>query len=165
MIPNSVTTIGEVAFSGCTSLTSVTIPNSVTSIGFEAFGDCTSLSGVYFEGNAPVIWGPGDSIGSNGTVYYLPGTTGWGTTFGGRPTALWLPQVQTIDGRFGVQTNRFGFTISWASDKVVVVEAADDLTKATWTPVSTNTLAGGSSYFSDAEWSKYPRRFYRIRSP
>ena len=25
------------------------------------------------------------------TVYYLPGTTGWGTTFGGRPTAQWNP--------------------------------------------------------------------------
>jgi len=24
------------------------------------------------------------------TVYYLPGTTGWSTTFGGRPTAPWL---------------------------------------------------------------------------
>ena len=30
------------------------------------------------------------------TVYYLPGTTGWGPTFGGRPTALWPPPtVQT----------------------------------------------------------------------
>jgi hypothetical protein len=28
---------------------------------------------------------------TNATVYYLPGTTGWGTTFGGRPTALWTP--------------------------------------------------------------------------
>jgi hypothetical protein len=32
-IPNSVTTVGDWAFSGCTGLTSVTIPNSVTSIG------------------------------------------------------------------------------------------------------------------------------------
>ena len=33
---------------------------------------------------------------SNVTVYYLPGTTGWGSTFGGRPTALWS-QVPTIE--------------------------------------------------------------------
>src|SRR5690242_2749344 len=32
-IPNSVTNIGDNAFSECTGLTSVTIPNSVTSIG------------------------------------------------------------------------------------------------------------------------------------
>jgi hypothetical protein len=30
---------------------------------------------------------------NNATVCYLPGTTGWGSTFGGRPTALWDPQV------------------------------------------------------------------------
>ncbi|WP_083822554.1 leucine-rich repeat protein [Prevotella sp. C561] len=40
-IPNSVTTIGQLAFSGCSSLTSVTIPNSVTTIGSEAFSGYT----------------------------------------------------------------------------------------------------------------------------
>ena len=37
VIPNSVTSIGSSAFSGCSGLTSVTIPNSVTSIGERAF--------------------------------------------------------------------------------------------------------------------------------
>ena len=45
-IPNSVTSIGNSAFYGCTGLTSVTIPNSVTSIGNSAFGDCTGLTSV-----------------------------------------------------------------------------------------------------------------------
>ena len=46
VIPSGVTSIGDRAFSGCTSLTSVTIPNSVTSIGDGAFYDCTSLTSV-----------------------------------------------------------------------------------------------------------------------
>ena len=46
VIPNSVTSIGSYAFSGCSSLTSVTIPNSVTSIGERAFADCTALQFV-----------------------------------------------------------------------------------------------------------------------
>ena len=46
-IPNSVTSIGEGAFSGCSGLTSVTIPNSVTSIGGWAFYGCSGLQSVY----------------------------------------------------------------------------------------------------------------------
>ena len=45
-IPNSVTSIGDPAFYGCRSLTSVTIPNSVTSIGNRAFCRCHSLTSV-----------------------------------------------------------------------------------------------------------------------
>ena len=45
-IPDSVTSIGNGAFLGCRSLTSVTIPDSVTSIGEYAFYDCTSLTSV-----------------------------------------------------------------------------------------------------------------------
>ena len=46
IIPNSVTSIGESAFSNCTGLTSITIPNSVTSIGGWAFLNCTGLTFV-----------------------------------------------------------------------------------------------------------------------
>ena len=46
IIPNSVTSIGERAFSGCSSLTSLTIPNSVTSIGWGAFSNCSGLTSI-----------------------------------------------------------------------------------------------------------------------
>ena len=45
-IPNSMTSIGNSAFSGCTGLTSVEIPNSVTTIGESAFSACTGLTSV-----------------------------------------------------------------------------------------------------------------------
>jgi hypothetical protein len=185
-IPNSVTSIGNGAFlsctnltnvtiqngvignsmfANCTSLTSVTIGNSVTSIGDGAFAGCTSLTGVYFQGNAPSVGSSVFLYTDNVTVYYLPGTTGWGATFAGRPAVLWNPLVQTGDASFGVRTNRFGFTITWANNRTVVVEAATNLANPVWIPVGTNILTNGASYFSDPEWINHPARFYRLRSP
>ena len=151
---------------GCTSLTSVTIPNSVTSIGAYAFSGCTSLTAVYFRGNTPNsiaedVFGYSDKV----IVYYLPETTGWGSMFGGRPAVLWNPQVLSSDASFGVRAGQFGFTIIGTSGLVIVVEASVDLANPVWTPVGTNTLTGGSSYFSDPQWTNYPSRFYRLRSP
>ncbi|MBR0195239.1 MAG: leucine-rich repeat protein [Paludibacteraceae bacterium] len=45
-IPNSVTSIGYAAFRGCSSLTTIDIPNSVESIGHVAFSGCISLTSV-----------------------------------------------------------------------------------------------------------------------
>ena len=64
-IPNSVTSIGNSAFSGCTGLTSVTIPNSVTSIGESAFYDCSSLTSVTIPNSVTSI-GEGAFSGCSG---------------------------------------------------------------------------------------------------
>ncbi|WP_281528049.1 leucine-rich repeat domain-containing protein [Ruminococcus champanellensis] len=45
-IPYGVVSIGWKAFFGCTSLTSITIPEDVTSIGESAFESCTSLTSI-----------------------------------------------------------------------------------------------------------------------
>ena len=50
-IPNSVTTIGNSAFSGCRGLTNITIPNSVTSISENAFDSCSGLTSIVVESN------------------------------------------------------------------------------------------------------------------
>ena len=46
VIPSSVNSIGNSAFSGCSSLSEVVIPSSVNSIGNRAFSDCSSLSKI-----------------------------------------------------------------------------------------------------------------------
>jgi hypothetical protein len=166
-IPDSVTSIGVEAFEWCIGLTNVTIGNHVTSLGGYAFYKCTRLTEACFRGNAPAI----DSFAfygdTNVTVFYLPGTTSWGSTFSGRPTAPWyLPNPLILNNpSFGVQTNGFGFIISWATNISVVVEACTNFTNPVWQPVQTNTLTDGWCYFSNPDWTNYPVRFYHLRSP
>jgi hypothetical protein len=72
--------------------------------------------------------------------------------------------ILNFEPNFGVRTNQFGFIISWATNIPVVVEGCS-MTNATWVPLQTNTLTGGSCYFSDPQWTNYPVRCYRLRSP
>lgn len=50
-IPNSVRSVGSSAFYKCIGLTSITIPESVTSIGSSAFNSCTSLTKTAYMGD------------------------------------------------------------------------------------------------------------------
>ena len=162
-IPAGVISLGWSAFGGCSSLASVTIPASVGYIGQEAFAYCGNLKAVFFEGNAP---GVGCCVFTFLTpVYYLSGATGWGATFAGVPTSLWNPLIQTSGPSFGVQTNRFGFTITGTADIPIVVEASTTLANADWVPLQSLNLTNGAFYFSDANWTNYPARNYRLRSP
>ena len=140
---------------------------SVRSIGYQAFYRCTSLTTVYFKGNTPSLpdGEPVFTSSDKAIVYYLPETTGWDSMFGGRPAVLWNPQVLASDASFGVRAGQFGFTITGTSGLVILVEASADLANPIWSPVGTNTLTGGSSYFSDPQWTNYPSSFYRLRSP
>jgi BspA type Leucine rich repeat region (6 copies) len=163
-IPNSVTNIGDSAFGAC-SLMTVTIPNSVISIGNQAFGLSDSLNAAYFQGNAPSEDGLAFQSNPATTAWYLPGTMGWGTNFGGAATALWYqpqPQVLSFEPSFGMQNGQFGFTISWATNADVIVQACTNLFNPAWIPLATNALSGGTNYFNDSKWANYPARYYRV---
>jgi len=84
--PNCLTNVGTFAFSRCTNLMEVYFQGNVTNLGNGAFSNCTSLTTVYFQGNRPTLGTNVFSGDNNANVYYLPSTTGWGATFGGRPT-------------------------------------------------------------------------------
>lgn len=163
-IPSNVTTIGDQAFASCLSLINVTISRGVDRIGEWAFGGCDSLTHVYFEGNAP-------ESESNlfhlcpVTVYYLPGTQGWGAEYQGRPTAPWVrPAPVILGGSVNAASNALNFRISWATNIPVVVEASEMLTNPTWSAISTNTLPEGWTNFRDPGFANHPSRFYRVRS-
>jgi hypothetical protein len=74
----------------------VIIGIGVTRIWGYAFDGCTGLAGIYFMGTPPAIESNSFN-GVPGTVYYIYGTQGWGTSFGGRPTAVWT-SVATFEG-------------------------------------------------------------------
>ena len=67
VIPDGVTSIGDYAFRGCTSLTSVTIPDSVTSIGGYAFWGCNSLKSITIPSSVTKI-GNGAFRGCSGLI-------------------------------------------------------------------------------------------------
>jgi hypothetical protein len=191
-IPSGVATVANSAFFGCSGLTnatiasgvaaiglyafaqsglsSVTIPASVTNLGEYAFSGCANLTNVYFTGNAPggdsTVFSSGNAV----TAYYLPGTMGWSdfATNTGVATEEWVlpnPTILTAVPSLGAQTNTFGFTVSWATNLSVVVEACSDLINPAWSPVQTRALANGSFYFSEPMQTNSPGRFYRIVRP
>jgi len=84
-----VNSIGKGAFYACTNLTQVVIPASVTNIENRAFWYCPKLTRVIFIGNAPIINQYVFDGDSKAIIIYSEGTTGWGKTFGGRPTEGW----------------------------------------------------------------------------
>ena len=164
-IRHGVTRLGYWMFASCESLTSVTIPASVTNIGSYAFGDCSSLTNLTFVGNRPILGGSGDAfsgVAAGAKVYYYYGTLGWGTTYGGLPTVMLNPPPQIGAGSASVQPGGyFGFTVTGGTNQTIVVEASTNLT--TWQPIWTNVLSGASINFTDAQWTNYPSRFYRVR--
>lgn len=164
-IPNRVTNVPSTAFAACDNLQSATVGKGVTNLAYGAFGGCSALKELYFQGDAPTVDASCFEMATNVTVYYSPATTGWGSSFGGRPAAPWDPHMPTADPLFGVRQQGFGFRIAGTSNLVIVIEATGSLGNPLWLPVATNTLTSGSSYFNDPRWTNSPTRFYRLRSP
>ena len=85
-IPESVTNLGDHAFCGCGALTSITIPESVTRLGESTFSLSDSLTAVTFLGDAPQS---ADLFNdATPTIYRKTEAKAWGETFGGRPVKL-----------------------------------------------------------------------------
>jgi hypothetical protein len=159
-VPDGVLSLAERALAGCQNLTTVTIPASVTNMDERVFED-GRLTAVYFLGNAPAVEGNiFDGCGDDLEVYFLPGSSGWGTTFAEYPAAPWPPEI-TAAG-VNAQTGHFGFDASWVAGMTVTVEVCTSLTSPDWAPLQTNVFTGSSFHFSDLQWTNHPNRFYRL---
>jgi len=73
------------------------------------------------------------------------------------------PSIITTNGSLGISNGLFGFTVSGPASQTNVVEASTNLLD--WKPLKTNVMGGSPVYFSDPDWTNYPGRFYRLRSP
>ena len=75
----------------------------------------------------------------------------------------WNAQVVN-DASFGVKTNGFGFDVI-GDNWTFVVEACTNPGNSIWSPLATNIVTGGISYFNDRGWTNFPARFYRPKMP
>ena len=94
VLPQALKILPKSLFRDCVNLGAITIPASVESIETRAFANCSSLTNIVFEGNAPTMSGPVETlnsathqwidmsvftgVNSNCVVTVQRGTTGWG---------------------------------------------------------------------------------------
>jgi len=157
IVPEGIKGIESGAFAGCEGLKTLELPASIETLDEDAFYG-SGLEGVYFHGNAPTAenaFGEGEEM-PQATVYYLEGTTGWGETFCGRPTAVWNPSEKPaihfdpptiVDGKLV-----FNITCPTGT----TLESSTDL--KTWTPVAVE----GNVYTVDTTVGKHT--YYRIKA-
>ncbi|HEY4416611.1 MAG TPA: leucine-rich repeat protein, partial [Verrucomicrobiae bacterium] len=137
-IPANIIHIGASTFAN-NPLQSVVIPGNVASLGANAFANCIYLLNAYFQGNAPANDGTafaGDNFNTyatpnglylNALAQYLPGTTGWKSSYGGIPTQVLPLYYSTSNGTITI-TNFAGsgrFPIFSAINGVPVTGIAD----------------------------------------
>jgi hypothetical protein len=137
----------------------------VTNLGANAFGECYPLAGVYFKGNPPAFGANVIASRTNVTVYYMPGTAGWGPTYAGIPTALWNPVIAASDGTLGAHAGQFGFNITGTSNISVVVESCTNLAGGIWSPLQTLTLTNGTVRFAETLQTNAGGRYYQLATP
>jgi hypothetical protein len=174
-LPGGLTFTDDQVFGWCSNLTNVIFGAGVSNLSYGMFIGCNSLSNVFFMGNAPGLDGSYPSDGppfdwdAGITVYYLPGTTGWGNSYQGVAAVMWNPVIQTGWPSFGVSNGQFGFNITSKANIPIVVAASTNLGSGPWVPLLSCTLTNIDDapplYFSDPFWSNYPSRFYRIAFP
>ena len=153
-IPSNITSIGDYAFCGCTGLTSITIPTSVASIGDYAFSNCTGLTSIDIPNNITSIGGGAFSGCTGLTSITIPNSV---TSIGGSAfygctglTSITLPD--SIGGAIGSQTftNCTGLTSITIPKGVTSIGewAFYGCSGLTFVPIPTGVTSIGNQAFS-----------------
>ena len=163
-IPNSVTSIGDYAFWGCSGLTSVTIPNSVTNIGGYAFVESSGLTSIVVESgnsvydsrnncNAIIETASNTLIAGCQNTIIPDGITSIGTyAFAGcyGLTNITIPNSVTsiMNGAFGWCSALTSIEIptSVTSIEKMAFEYCVSLTSVTWNAKNCPNRSGGSLF-------------------
>ena len=159
IIPNSVTSIGNCAFSGCSGLTSVTIPNSVTSIGYAAFDDCSSLTSITIPNSVTSIGSSAFSGCKSLTSITIPNsvTSIGNSAFGGCSglTEITIPNSVTSIGNYAFE--------DCSSLVVVNVEATTPPTLGTYAVFTSsptcNIPCGTLDVYQASDWQNVVGEF------
>jgi hypothetical protein len=77
-------------------------------------------------------------------------------------TDLLGADVVFVSGEWGTKKPLATASAKSHLTSIVVVQASTNLSNPVWSPISTNILSDGTSYFSEPQWINYPRRFYRL---
>ena len=97
IIPSSVTSIGDSAFAGCSSLSNIAIPSSVNSIGDKAFWDCCSLTSIVIPDSVTSI-GDGAFCGCSSLKYIsIPKSV---ICLNGNPFFRWDGKLECLSPNF-----------------------------------------------------------------
>ena len=135
-IPNSVTTIGDFAFTSCSALTTVNFSNALTNIGTDAFANCAALTSINLPNSLTTL--------SHGAFF---GCTGL--------TTVNIPNSVTSIGNyaFGSCTGLTSFTVNWTTPLVITAEVFFNVNTSA---IPLNVPSGSEAlYEANAVWTTF----------
>lgn len=145
----SVTSIGVMAFDGCSGLTSITIPESVKSIGDEAFKHCSGLTSITIPESVEGI-GWRAFYGCGLTSITILGSPWIEEAFNGCP--LTSVHISDLDKFLRIEYERpweFNDPLNWAHHLFLNGEEIKDVViPSTITKINDGALSGASSLTS-----------------
>ena len=147
IIPSSVTSIGDSAFAGCSSLSNIAIPSSVNSIGDKAFWNCCSLSSIVIPNSVTSIGDRAFDNCSSFLIKYIsiPKNV---ICLNGNPFANWHGKLECLSPNFIYEDD-----VLFNKDKSKIISCRNQAIRSYIIPGSVTSIGDyafeGCSFLSD----------------